>query len=245
MFKFPVPFTLILAGPSGCGKTTFALKLLNNLYDLTKTHFDHILWCFSENGSIGDLPQIKNLRTCKGIPDEIWSGMCNKSPKLIVIDDLMTDREHEGKICDLFVKQSHHRNISVIFMCQNVFYQSRDSRTISLNTKYMVIFKNIRDKYQFFPLARQLYPDNPSDLLRVYKEATSKPFGYLFIDLNQETPDFARFRTDVFQKNYSVCYIPSEEIKKFSNDEEKEVSEFKKEWMFETSKGQQIYLIYA
>lgn len=251
LIKFSVPFSIILAGPSGCGKSTFAHNLLENLTELTGTEFNFILWCYSETGSIKGLPKIPNLRMCQGIPEVIGQGLSEDSPKLVIIDDLMTNKEYEPRICDMFIKESHHRNISIIFICQNIFYQSRFARTISLNAKYLVVFRNIRDKSQFLPLARQLHPDKPNDLLNVYKECTVKPFSYLFIDLNQETPDVLRYRSDIFDRNYSICYCSPEQLGNLLNfervlhaedDDQEKNKEFEE---YQETGGQQIYFIHT
>lgn len=241
LLKFPVPFSIILAGPSGCGKSTFAHNILNNLQNLTDTKFSKIIWCFSENGSVGNLPKLENLEVFSGIPDNIGNDSEHKTPKLVVIDDLMTSKEYEPKICDLFIKESHHRNISIIFICQNIFYQSRFARTISLNSKYLTVFRNVRDKSQFMPLARQLHPENPVELLNIYKECTSKPYGYLFIDLNQETPDALRFRTNIFDDNFATCFCTSEQLNLLRRYREDETES--KE--FQTIGGEQAYVVYT
>ena len=111
-------------------------------------------------------------------------------------------------VCELFTKGSHHRNLSVILITQNVFHQGKFCRDISLNCKYLVLFKNPRDKSQIYPLARQIFPENSGSFVKVYKEATSKPFGYLFLDLTQTTNDILRFQTDIFNKNYLTCFCP-------------------------------------
>ena len=51
-----------------------------------------------------------------------------------------------GKLKKAFTKYVHHRNLSIMYIVQNVFCQGKRSRTIVLNTKYMVLFKNPRDK---------------------------------------------------------------------------------------------------
>lgn len=43
-----------------------------------------------------------------------------------------------------------------------------------------------------------MYPDNSQHLMKQFKEATEKPFGYLLIDFKPTTPESMRMRTDVF-----------------------------------------------
>ena len=62
-------------------------------------------------------------------------------------------------VANIFTNGSHHRNISVAFLVQNLFHKNKHIRTISLNAHYMVLFKNPRGASQFASLARQMYPN--------------------------------------------------------------------------------------
>ena len=55
---------------------------------------------------------------------------------------------------NLFTKGSHHSNLSVLHLVQNVFDKNKHTRTISLNAHYLVIFKNPRDASQVTHSAR-------------------------------------------------------------------------------------------
>ena len=58
----------------------------------------------------------------QGLPDlSLFSG---KEAELIIIDDIM--READGRIVDIFTKGSHHRNLSVFYITQNLFHQGKD-----------------------------------------------------------------------------------------------------------------------
>jgi hypothetical protein len=61
-------------------------------------------------------------------------------------------------VCDLFTKGSHHRNISVIHITQNIFHLSKHCRDISVNDKYVVLLRNVKDRSQFSRLEQQVYP---------------------------------------------------------------------------------------
>ena len=108
----------------------------------------------------------------------------------------------------LFTKGSHHRKISVILITQNLFHQVRFCRDISLNAKYLVLLKNVRDKNQLMFLARQVYPENSNSLYKAYLHATRKPHSYLLLDLSQDTDDRLRFRTDIFPTEQTIVYSP-------------------------------------
>lgn len=130
-------------------------------------------------------------------------------PKLVIIDDLMRESSSCDAIVDLFTKGSHHKNLSVILISQNLFYQCRGQRDISLNTNYIVIFKNTRDRPQIRHLARQVFPADPKFLEEAYYDATARPHGYLLLDLKQSTPDEYRFRTCILPDDpMHYVYVP-------------------------------------
>ena len=107
-------------------------------------------------------------------------------------------KEANENLTDLFTKGSHHNNISVIHIVQNLFGKNKHQRTLSLNSHYLVVFKNPRDMSQISFLARQMYPSNKKYVQDAYKDATETPHGYLLIDLKQSTPDNLRLRTGIF-----------------------------------------------
>ena len=69
----------------------------------------------------------------------------NQISILIVIDDLMKDATNSKDVCELFIEGSHHRNISVACILQNGFSKGKENRTMSINTQYIVLFKNPRE----------------------------------------------------------------------------------------------------
>lgn len=202
---------MMMSGPSGCGKTTFLTKLLKNRDWLIEGEIKKIIWCYSE---INSLPTIndKDIEYIQGLPEYIEN--VNNEATLVILDDLMNDSDNL-RISELFTKGSHHRNISIVLITQNIFHKGSHARDISLNTKYFIIFKNPRDQQQFQFVARQIYPENPKDLVRIYKETTSSPHSYLLIDLTQATNDNLRFRTNIFNKLYCTvfCKINKNELK--------------------------------
>ena len=125
--------------------------------------------------------------------------------RLVILDDLMS--EADDRVTKLFTKGSHHRNISVMFIVQNVFGKNKEQRTISLNSHYLAIFKHPRDASQVTHLAKQMYPWKLRYVQESYKDATSPPRGYLLIDLRQDTPDHLRLRTSIFPSQHQVVYL--------------------------------------
>ena len=205
-FQFHHPFTMIIAGPSMSGKSTFLKNVLHLKKSMFNVTFKKIIWCYGENNA---KPDIKDVTFHKGMLTN-YSNEFNEKI-LIVLDDLMSDA-YNSSVSELFTKGSHHRNTSVILVTQNLFHQTVQSRNISLNAKYLVLFKNPRDKQQFSYLARQIYPENSSELMRVYNDVMQTPHSYFIIDLTQDCNELLRFRTDIFNPNYlSVCFVNLEQ----------------------------------
>ena len=75
-------------------------------------------------------------------------GNAQGDPSLIVLDDLLNE-VYSKDVCDLFTKGNHHRNISVLLLTQKIFHQGTNCGDISLNARYLVLLKNVRDKNQF------------------------------------------------------------------------------------------------
>lgn len=199
------PFGAMLAGPSGCGKSTFVVELIKHSKLMFTQKYHKIIWCYYHWQDLFD--EVK--KDCpfvlfhKGIYNH--KSLDRRYPTLIILDDLMSELNQD--VVDMFTKGSHHLNMSVIFLTQNIFNKTRGSRDVSLNTHYIVYFKNPRDSAQFHHLARQIHPNNPKFLIESYKDATLQPHGYLFIDLKQQTPEDLRFRTKVLPNETCVYYV--------------------------------------
>jgi len=149
--RFKHPFTCIVSGQSGSGKSSFTLRFLQHLDSLcTEPNFSGvIIWCYSEKSAVPRQKLIslhENVSFHEGVPQNF--GDDHGRPCLIILDDLLNE-VYSKDVCDLFTKGRRHRNISVILISQNLFHQGRFCRDISLNAKYSVALKNVRDKSQF------------------------------------------------------------------------------------------------
>lgn len=193
------PFTCIVAGPTGCGKSTFVMRLLRHAATIIDPPPEKITWCYG----VWQSAYVDNdlVRFEEGLP----SGAFDASTRnLVVIDDLMA--ETDERVTTLFTKKSHHQNTSVLYLVQNLFPKNKESRTISLNAHYMVVFKNPRDASQIGHLARQMYPGRLKYVQESFRDATTPPYGYLLVDLKQGTPDDMRLRTGVLPDD-GVQYV--------------------------------------
>ena len=58
---------------------------------------------------------------------------------LVVFDDQMIYARKDKRIVNLFTRGSYHRNLSRIYIVQNLFQQGKGSRSISLIIKNWII----------------------------------------------------------------------------------------------------------
>ena len=199
------PFTCIVAGPTGCGKSTFVTRLLRHASAMIDPPPEKITWCYGEWQEAYATTDLTHMRFEEGLPKADMFETTTRN--LIVIDDLTT--ETDERVTTLFTKKSHHRNTSVLYLVQNLFPKNKESRTISLNTHYMVVFNNPRDATQLLHLARQMYPRCTKFALEAFKDATTVPYGYLLVDLKQDTPEDMRLRTCIFpDDDVQYVYLP-------------------------------------
>ena len=91
----------------------------------------------------------------------------------------------------------------------SLLYQNKCTRTISLNSQYIVLFRNFRDGAQILHLARQIYPSNPWLLIDAYEDATKKPFGHIVINMHPRyTDDTKRLQTGILPHEERAYYKP-------------------------------------
>jgi len=145
------PFTAIIAGPTGCGKTVFTFKFISEASDIIESSPQKIIYCYGEYQPIFN--EYPHIIFNQGLPTiEQFDG---KERTLLILDDLMG--ESNDSVLNIFTKVSNYRNVSVIYLTQNLFYKSEQNCTMSLNSHFIVLFKNPRDALQVATLARQMY----------------------------------------------------------------------------------------
>lgn len=216
VFKIRHPAPILVAGPSFSGKSTLVRKIL-------KYHHEcfiglptpvKVLWCFGQKQDVEKnklLPSIK-VDYHEGLPDE--EKLLSFAPNIVIIDDLQREATNDKGIEEFFTKRSHHEEITVILIVQNIFTRGKSMRDISLNSRFIYLTKNPRDSSQIVSLARQIYPARPKFLVDAYLDAVKSPYSYIRIDMSQETPNHLRVATRLFpdevpenKKQYSVAPV--------------------------------------
>ena len=81
----------------------------------------------------------------KGYSDSLYDGFDPDETNLLVIDDQMEGAGKTDTLSTLFTVGSHHRNLTIIYIEQNLFDKGKSSRPVGLNTHYNIIFRNNAD----------------------------------------------------------------------------------------------------
>jgi hypothetical protein len=206
---FEHPFTAIVSGPTKAGKTVLVEKLVRHKDSLIHPPPERVIWCYGEyQRGYEELAKLPYVELVEGLPDIAMLKATSDQPKLVVCDDLMSQAK-KTDLTTLFSRGSHHWNLSIIHIVQNLFFDGL--RTARINAHYLILMKNPSDQLQVATLARQMYPHNARYLQDAYKDACcSQQYGYLVIDSNPKTEENFRLKTNIFPDELLCVYLPKQ-----------------------------------
>lgn len=196
--NFISPTTIVCSGGTGSGKTVWLARLLKeNLFTIPPKR---VIYCYGVWQSLFDT--MKNIDFVEGLPTS-FDSYCDGNHNIIIIDDLQDEATKSKEVEYLFTRGSHHKNLTVIFINQNLFYQNKHARTLALNTHYTVLFRNPRAASQIRTLRSQTGLKYLED---AYADATKPNFGYLVVDLHPASNKDYRLRTCIFKGEDPTIY---------------------------------------
>lgn len=206
MLRFQHPFSAIIASSSGSGKTVLTRSLLSDYKAVTTIDKPQlkVWWCHGQDQDL-------HRESIPGVDvtyfTEFVSDFNDDKPDIIVYDDLMSEISGNKALTDVFTKKRHHENVSVVFIIQNIFFQSKEMRTISLNCMYYILLKNPRDRLQLLALGRQIFPGSMDFFSRSLDDAFREPFSHLVIDMTSQCEDRFRLRQRVKEEGKSGWFV--------------------------------------
>lgn len=194
---------MTVSGPTQSGKTYFVKKLLEEQRITPLPQI--IIWIYKRWQPLYDemLKTIPNIRFIQGIPNAIDKDNFFSIHRfnLVILDDMMTVSSKDPRVADLFTEGSHHRNLSVINLTQNLFPNGKSAVTLRRNTHYMVIFKSPMGQDQIKIFGGYIYPTRVAEFLNIYHRATDRAHGYLVVDGTQNCPEDLRLRNGPYINN--------------------------------------------
>lgn len=216
------PFSCIISGPSGCGKSHLVNGFLSDVNNLVTPPVEKIFYHYGEwQPLFAKMQNDYGVEFREGLPSkedlvenqESSSTTALRPHTLLILDDLMSS-SNQQVVADIFTKYSHHWNMSVIYITQNLFQKSPEFRTMSLNAHYMIIFKNPRDMGQIRTLARQVFPSRATAVSSIFTRELKRPHSYLLLDFKQTTPDDLRIRSSLTSIDDQIVFVPLDKKKR-------------------------------
>ena len=203
--RFKEGATHIICGPSESGKTSrlcSILKLKNQIIENGENTKNIVYYYSVWQSEYDKLNEVfNNVQWINKMPtNEEYVDRIKDHPRSIcVIDDFQTEINNE--LVKIVTVSTRHYNSSCFILLQSLFPPNKLARTVSLNAKYIHIFKTPRDLSNLNYLARQLRPFNYRWIIDVYHEVTKNPYSCFLIDVRPNTEEYLRFRSS---------YLPNE-----------------------------------
>lgn len=209
-FRFVCPFSMLVSGPSNCGKSTFVREVITRQDELYTKPPGRVFYFYRVYQAAFKSLHPYVTQFVQGICSMEWlEAHADKDGNdTIVMDDLALHVTENT--AQLFSVGSHHFNVNLIFVCQNLFTKNIYFREISLNSTYILIFKNPRDASTISHFSKQFRPGSSKTVLAMFKDATKYPFSYLLFDMHQNTPENWRIKSNIFAHNQETMKIYEE-----------------------------------
>ena len=212
MYPFPERTSISVSGATCSGKTYWTFRLLRNKDEMFIKPPQKVLYCYGIFQQLYETmeKELPFVTFHSGLPndEELSQLSSDKYYNLVILDDLMENVTSSPDMENLFVQGMHHRNLSILFLNQNMYCKGKHSRSINLNTHVLVLMKNPRDVSQLQCLIRQAFPGKSAFVMDAYKDATSHSYGYLVFDFSPQAEEEYRVRTKVFPGEDTVVYQP-------------------------------------
>lgn len=208
------PFNMQVAGPSQSGKTQWIYNLLSNQTYLLESPVKRIKWY----SPYEHIPPFSNIQSYTKLPweegaeeedtlEDVEGGHC-----LLVFDDFGLETRNSKEMTNYFTRHSHHKNISIIQVLQNLFLSGTEGRTRSLNAHYIVLMRQARDQRQIRTLARQIATTSADaeSFMDAYNQAIrDRCYSYLLISLHPRDPPDLLLRSNIFpeEANNASVYL--------------------------------------
>ena len=199
------PARIIIAGYSNSGKSVLCSELIKKYSD----QFEYILYCGVDQHPLEQDPLINpKLHVSQEILNPFdYTTTSPEKAVLLILDECFLEAGQPQYVVDAFTK-GRHKNISIIFITQNLFQPGKFSRSISLNCSHYILMRN-RDLGQIETLGRQIFGKCKSkEFIKIYQKSLSyNNYGYLLIDLSPHTPEKLNLRTNIIGETpYQIVF---------------------------------------
>lgn len=208
---FNTPCTIVVFAGTSAGKTTLVSKILENASWCFRNPVKSIYYFGYHHQKAYDEMESKleNIRFFYSMPTEaILEPIFNPTTHdLVVIDDYGAQCANNEFVESLFLRGSHHLNLTVLLITQSLYFPGAKRRSQSLNTQYTILMKNPMGASQVQTFARQRFPGHSKEFISTYTKETSQPYSYLLVDSHPASDSQYAVRSGI---------LPNEQISVFS-----------------------------
>jgi hypothetical protein len=206
--KLKIPSGILISGSSSSGKTALTIRLIEQREEIFSPSPQTVLYCYGEFHQIVPYLESIGVSTYSGVPSSEQIDALSK-PSLIILDDLMYNINQQF-LNDLYTKQSHHKNFTIITLCQNLF--DKVIKIPRLNSMYIFLLRAPNSLISVRSLGTQIYPRQLPFFIDSYNQATNEQYGYLMIDMHPSSRPILRLRTHIFPGEQTYVFVPKNNV---------------------------------
>lgn len=216
--KFLSPAGIMVAGSSQTGKSELVSQILQQREHMfreipRKIIYVYTIWDPKFDVLQSVLGSDVTFRTDIPSTDEL-QDIYDRAPmpRALILDDKIAafkDDEQGRDLVKLATVVTHHCNLTTFYITQNLFH-SQIQREVGLQCQYLVVFSNARCHNQIRTLGSQVFGKGQLEFFTdAYSHATSRPHGFLLVDIHQETPEKFKLKSHILPSEELVVYLRS------------------------------------
>ena len=183
--QYITPFTMLVFGGSQTGKTRFVFEMIRNRVKIFTECPQKIYYIYSEKQKMFD-----DYNDCVHFTQDL--GILDELPEneniLVIIDDMQDEIKDNKKVQHLFTKGSHHRQINLILILQNLFAQGSIYVNLRYNSNYYVLTEHCSNYSSLEHFIRRFIGGKDiSYFNRSYRDMIRQEWGALLIDAHPQS----------------------------------------------------------
>lgn len=211
---FSHPTQIIISGPTKAGKTTLTTQILCNREKMfPEPGLREIYWFYTMESSTERIrDQLLGVNFIQGHPTlHKLESMDASVPKLVVLDDMqdMTDKKSTfEELKKLFTAVSHHCNMSVIFIVQDI-YVNKNMTRLANQAENLLAMCNGASAYQLPKLSNKLFGPGHEPFIRwaMSDVRSHSSHGYLLLSTGADVPECYKVRSKILPSDQNTFYV--------------------------------------
>ena len=209
---FKHPTQMLVGGPTKSGKTTLCLRLLREREKMFSHQFRDIYWFYKMENSIRhakkEFPEINYVEG--NVSNKFVDGLDVDSDKLLICDD-MQDMVSNNKTLDglmnIFTRDSHHKNLTVIFLVQDLFLKNMNK--VAGQCENVIAMTNGSSLSNILNMGRRQFGPGMSPFLKwaLLQVKCHSDHGYLCLSSGADISPCEACKTNIFPGEKNTFFV--------------------------------------